>query len=88
VRAAPLAAAVELLQAPGELVAQPLELLEGEQPGPARALARCGHRRDVRKAAGDDRRQLALEPRHLCPQRAPRGALADLGPLKSAAIED
>jgi len=70
-------APAQLLQAPGELVAQALELLEREQAGALRRQA-AGVGAEVREAVGDDRRALALEPCHLRAQRAARGALARL----------
>jgi hypothetical protein len=54
-------APAKLLQAPGELVAQALELLEREQARPRGGQA-AGPGADVRKAVGHDRRALALEP--------------------------
>jgi hypothetical protein len=61
------------LDAPGQLVARTLELAEVEQSRSARALPRARLRRrhrHVGKALGDDLRELALELRHLRPQRA------------------
>jgi hypothetical protein len=70
-------APAQLLQAPGELVAQALELPEREQAGALRRQpAAVGA--EVREAVGDDRRALALEPCHLRAQRAARSALARL----------
>ncbi len=70
----------DILQAPGEAVALALELLEREQARSAerlRLLDACRVGRDVRKRAGDDLRELALEPRHLLAQRASRGGLVE-----------
>ena len=84
---APVRQPAELRDAAREPVARSLELLQAEQAGPDVAL-RCGHRRgDERKPLGDDRRVLVLEPCELGPQRAPRGALADLGACALTAIE-
>jgi hypothetical protein len=63
-----LDAPVHVLQASREPVALSLELLEAQQARPGERVS-AGDRGDVRKAAGDDRRQLALELCHLHPQR-------------------
>jgi hypothetical protein len=91
-------ARAHLLQARREAVANALELGEVEQP---RAAARAGERRvvparrrvrgrgDVGKAVGHDRRELALDPRDLGPQRPPGGELVDIEPgCDPAAIDD
>ena len=75
-----------VLQASGERVALALELLQAEQARPAEALrpdaealgadAR-GADGDVRERRRDELRELALEPRDLRAQRAPRRALVD-----------
>ena len=65
-----LDAPVHVLDAPRELVALELELLEAQQAGAGERVS-AGDRGDVRKAAGDDRRELALELCHLHPQRTP-----------------
>jgi len=62
-----LDAPVQLLHAPGQLVAQPLELLEAEEARSARHRHGAA-RADVRKAVSHDRRHLPLEPRHLFAQ--------------------
>jgi hypothetical protein len=62
-----LGAPAQLLHAPGQLVAHPLELLEPEQARSARHRHGAGGA-DVRKAVGHDRRHLPLEPRHLFAQ--------------------
>jgi hypothetical protein len=83
----------DVLDATREAVALALELLEREQARAAerlRLLDACGVGRDVRKCAGDDPRELALESRHLPAQRAPGSCLVE-HPLRregrSTAIE-
>jgi hypothetical protein len=64
VQRAPASNAAEILQPSREPVALALELLEAEQPRPAEELlARQprGAGRDVRKAGGDDLRELTLQ---------------------------
>jgi hypothetical protein len=65
----------ELLHPARQLIARPLELLQAEQAWPHDGAVCGAGRADVREPAGHDRRQLALEPSDLRPQRAPRGAL-------------
>jgi hypothetical protein len=83
----------DVLHAGRKAVSLALELLEAKQAGTAERLrlvhaSRIG--RDVRKCAGDDPRELALEPRHLPAQRAAGGCLVE-HPLRregrSTAIE-
>ncbi len=65
---APASYTSEILQPSREPVALALELLEAEQPRPAEnLLARHarGADRDVRKAGGDDLRELTLQARDL-----------------------
>jgi hypothetical protein len=72
--------AADVLHAPGERVTLSLKLRQAEQARPAKGLAADiarGVGRDVRKAARDEQRQLALQARDLCAQRTPRGALVD-----------
>jgi hypothetical protein len=66
----------KLLHTPGQPVARSLELLQAEQAWAGEDLLRGIRRGDEGKPLGDDRRELALEPRDLRPQRAPRRALA------------
>jgi hypothetical protein len=73
-----LGAPAQFLHAPGELVAQPLELLEAEQAGTGRRRG-AGGGADVRKAVRHDRRHLPLEPGDLPAQRPAGRALAELG---------
>lgn len=78
---APAGDAAHVLHAHGEPVALALELLEGEQTGPAeRFLARHprGADGDVREAGGDDPRELALQARDLHAQRTARRRLVEL----------
>jgi len=71
---AALCAPAQLLHAPGELVAQRLELLQPQQARPADRTR--NHRgADVREAFRDDRRELALEALDLRAQRPARGVL-------------
>jgi hypothetical protein len=67
---------LQFLQAPSQLVACALELVQAEQRRPIRghrgALAR---RLQVWEAIRHERGQLALEPGDLGSQRAPRSAL-------------
>ena len=82
--------ATNVLHPPGEPVARALELLEAEQARPAERLGAQiarGVGRDVRKAAGDDLRELALEPRDLRSQRTPRGALVERLDGRCAALD-
>jgi hypothetical protein len=65
---------LSLAHTQGKPVAQPLELRKREQAGRAGA-DRGGRRCDVGEAAGDDPRELSLEPGHLRPQRLARRAL-------------
>jgi hypothetical protein len=75
--AALLDAPAQVLHAPGELVAQLLQLLEAEQAGAGGGgCERSGA--EVRKAVGHDRRHLPLESRHLLAQRPAGRALAEL----------
>jgi hypothetical protein len=70
----------DVLNAPGERVALALELREAEQARPTEGLVgeiAPGIGGDVRKAAGDEQGQLALQARDLRAQRAPRRALVD-----------
>jgi hypothetical protein len=73
----------QILYTPGELVAQALELPEAEQARPADSGS-AGRRADVRKAVGDDRRHLPLEPCNLLAQRGAGRAVVELG----CALED
>jgi hypothetical protein len=69
-----------LFYAAGKCVSLTLELGEAEQARAAEALAAGvarGVGRDVRETAGDDLRQLALQPRDLRAQRTPRRKLVD-----------
>src|SRR5262249_37178404 len=59
-------------------VALSLELLEAQQARAAEGIARGGGSGDVGKPLRQDRRQLALEPRDLRTQRAPRRAFTGL----------
>jgi hypothetical protein len=64
VQRAPASDDAEILQPSGEPVALALELLEAEQPRPAEDLLAGrvrGAGRDVRKAGGDDLRELTLQ---------------------------
>jgi hypothetical protein len=76
----------KLLHATGQLIARSLELLQAEQMRTDEGLSCGAGRGDEGKPLGDDRRELALEPCHLRPQRAPGGALALAG--ASSAIGD
>jgi hypothetical protein len=76
-----------VLHPPREPVALMLQLLQAEQAR-ARVKVPADDRRDVRKARRDHRRQLALEPGHLRPQRAARDALVHLRNDASATIDD
>jgi len=70
--------AAELGHTAGQPVARALELLEAQKARAGGRLGAGARRGDVREAVGHDRRQLALEPCHLRPQRLSRGALAVL----------
>ena len=75
---APVGEPAELLHPRGQLIARALELTQAQQARPGDSRRHRSGRLDVGKAVGDDRRQLALEPCHLRPQRLSRGALAVL----------
>jgi hypothetical protein len=80
VQRAPTGHAAQVLHARGEPVALALELLEAEQPRAAEGfLARQarGTDRDVRKAGGDDLRELALQARDLLAQRSAGSRLVE-----------
>jgi hypothetical protein len=70
----------DILHAAREAVALALELLKREQARTTERVrlldaGRVG--RDVRERAGDDLRELALEPRHLLAQRTSRGGFVE-----------
>ncbi len=79
-----------VLYAAGKCVSLTLELGEAEQARAAEELAArvaCGVGGNVRKAAGDDLRQLALQSRDLCAQRPPRCELVDELDAKCATLD-
>jgi len=94
---APRGGAAELLQPSRKPVAHALELTEIEQARAAVGLARSDspggarHERlagaEIRKGVGEDARDVLLEPRDLCLQRAPGGPLGRARALRAARSE-
>jgi hypothetical protein len=80
----------DVLHAPGERVALPLQLRQAKQARPAERLAAeiaRGVGGDVRKAARDEQRQLALQARDLRTQRTTRAALVNGLDGRCAAVD-
>lgn len=80
----------DLFYAAGKCVSLTIELGEAEQARPAEALAAgvtCGPRGNMREAAGDQVRQLALQARDLCAQRTSRRQLVDEPDGRRAAVD-
>ena len=72
--------AAQILHARGEPVALALELLEAQQPRPAKGFLawQAGDAdRDVREAGGDDLRELALQARDLRAKRSAGSRLVE-----------